>query len=76
MSLIDEIRAAQRNNTCRVEQILAGMEDCEAEELRQALTDPVLYHTTISAVLTRRGWQISEHVISKHRRGECTCAKN
>lgn len=75
MSLLDDLNAAQKKNSCKVADVLADLPDDEAKDLEQALASPTFYHTTISAVLGRRGYALSGHSIAKHRRGDCGCAK-
>ena len=63
-------------NTCgvvRVAKILVETDTERAEKLKAALMDEDITHTAIEMVLKNWGHQLSSSVISRHRRGLCTC---
>lgn len=71
MSLADEARqyVSQRGPRCQTCQLLDN--PTIGPELREALDDPTLYGSAISAALRARNIRLGEQSITRHRRGQC-----
>src|SRR5690606_41105462 len=78
LSLIDEARAIARANQrgpqCRIAQLLEAHSEV-ADELEEALAEPMLTSTAIAAALkSRYGIDApSAHTVNRHRKSECNC---
>lgn len=79
MRLIDEIRKHQLQNRpggkCQIAELVNGMSPKERQEFEEVLALPDIQHSAISAVLKRRGIDMKEYTISRHRRGLCGCSR-
>lgn len=77
MGLSDEAAQVQARRfpgtRCTVLMVLAAMDAADADDLRQALADPTLTSPAIATVLGRRGHQITQSSVARHRRGDCAC---
>lgn len=77
MGLLDDIQAANtgpRGGThCTIKRILDVMSKEDAKVLTQALADPLIKGTAIRKALIANGYQLSDGVVTRHRRQECTC---
>lgn len=71
---VQEIQAASARK-CRVAEVADGLEGNEGPELMALAADPTVAFTHIIAALNRRGVQISDKVLSAHRRAECKCPR-
>jgi hypothetical protein len=72
--LLAEIQAANKDHhrICTVRKILEALGN-EADQLRAALADRSIKSSAISRVLAARDLKVSGEVVSRHRRGECSC---
>jgi hypothetical protein len=61
------------NVHCPVKKALEKLPPADRGALAEAMSDPVIYGTTISKVLRSKGFEISSPAIQRHRRGVCTC---
>jgi len=59
---------------CRVKTILDGLEKAEKAELVAALTGQ-FSSAAIARALTKMGQECGPTSVTRHRRGECLCAK-
>ena len=79
MGLLGEVEAEQGKYRpglpCSVAAALESLPKEDAADLQAALESPDVYGTVISRVLKRRGLEISENTIQRHRRGACVCAR-
>lgn len=76
MSLLDDVRAAGASRpTCRIAHLLEELGDDLADELRDVLAVPIheAGHLAIARALNARGYDVTERVIARHRKGECAC---
>lgn len=77
MGLIDDIKQAnaamKKGPTCGMALVLKAMGEAEARELQAALDDETIKGTIIAKVLSERGYTISAHTVSYHRRKGCSC---
>lgn len=73
MGILDDIKNTQAPARCMVASAFESMSPEDANDLRVGLDDPAIWHSTISTVMAKRGLPLSSHVISKHRRRECSC---
>ncbi len=76
--ILDEIQAAQSTKTgpgsrCRTKNILQSLSDKDRDGLNAALEDPNYQHVVIVDVLKRRGFEISESALRRHRLHQCAC---
>lgn len=70
---VQEIQAATAKR-CRVAVVASELGD-EGPELLALLDDPSVTLRSLITVLRRRGFAVSDKVLSKHRRGECECPR-
>lgn len=70
-----ELSQESKQSTCTIGAILADMSDIDRSGLQQALDTPAFTGTAITAILKRRGHQISSHTVQRHRRGGCGCIR-
>jgi hypothetical protein len=77
MGLIDDIKqanaAVKKGPTCGMAVIINSMAEAEARELQAAMDDESIKGTIIAKVLSERGYSISGHTVSYHRRKACSC---
>lgn len=75
MSLLAEIKATRKPHTlCTVAIVLPTLTKEDADDLIEAIADPTVYATTISATLAKlRDVVLTADTIQRHRRGGCTC---
>jgi hypothetical protein len=58
---------------CTISVILAELDKDDRTALIEALTNPLVAHTTIFRVLNHNGFRVNLHTVQRHRRGECLC---
>ena len=79
MELLEEVREHQWKNRpggkCQIAELVNGMSPKERQEFEEVLALPEIQHSAISAVLKRRGIDVKEYTISRHRRGLCGCSR-
>jgi hypothetical protein len=59
---------------CKVRFVLDSLEPKDQELLKKALADPQWRHTRLTYELNKRGIDISENPVRRHRLGMCSCA--
>jgi len=73
LSLLSELQAIPAApSRCPIVQIRATLGD-EADELDQAMNDPAIRNVDLGVVLRRRGFNVADNAIGRHRRGRCSC---
>lgn len=74
-SLLDDAKAltTRRGSVCSVDMFYASRPDLSAE-LREALNADVSA-SAIAAALKRRGIDLPEGTLARHRRGACRCER-
>ena len=77
MGLLDDLSNVQafgkaQSLFCAVCCLLGELPDIEREALIKSMAQPKIGHTTLSRVLKENGYNISDGVIGRHRRGMCT----
>lgn len=60
---------------CTMGILLKELDKKTVDTLNAAMTNPHAPSTKISQALTDLGHRVSAHVIQRHRRGECRCAR-
>jgi GAF domain-containing protein len=79
VGLLGEVQEAQearkRARVCGLTRVLRELDEGDAADLVAAMDDKKLMHTTIAEVLVARGFEINDQIISRHRRGQCGCAR-
>ena len=77
MSLLGEVRQAQAahrvGGVCGIRRVLERLDPAEAEELRVAMDDPAIMHSTIARVLKSREFDVGDQTVARHRNGICRC---
>jgi len=74
--LLDEIMAHNRGRAgtvCGIHKLYEALPADDVEALKQAIADPMVKATAIARALKGRGYQITDSVITRHRRKECVC---
>lgn len=67
---------ANRAYYCRVNLLLAELEENDQDILNQALSDTQTWPAkTLSNALKQRGLVLADTTITKHRQGLCQCAR-
>ena len=56
---------------CSVCELLGNLTDKEAEMLKARMTLKQITHVSISEVLKKNGYEVSDSTIGRHRRGVC-----
>jgi len=77
MGFLSEVSEYQKSKK-RFSKCLAGLiaDKMDAElfaEYQEAMADETIASTSLSTVLKRRGIEISDTTISRHRKGICSC---
>jgi len=75
---LENLQPIQTERTCKVRTIKQGLKDSGEENdfnvFCNAIADLGMWPAhTLSKALGQRGIQVSGHVISRHRSGECSC---
>ena len=70
---LQEGRQLRKGPPCTISVILAGLDKDDRTALVEALTNPLISHTSIYRVLTGNGFRVNIHTVQRHRRGECLC---
>lgn len=58
---------------CQVAIVLGALDNKAAAELVQAIANPSISGTAISAVMREEGHELSAFSVRRHRRRECAC---
>lgn len=75
-SLFDSIvaeNAVKKGPVCSVQGVLANLSPEDAAGLIAAFANPDIKNTAIRRALADRGMKLTDHTVSRHRRGECLC---
>lgn len=77
MSFADEVAGAGKapGGRCMVADMLEGLDDDLAAEVRQVIADPRYATSAIVRALKARGLQASEPSMGRHRREACRCSR-
>lgn len=75
MGLLDELKQEQPppKHVCGVTKVLETMDKKDADDLLAALNDNTIMATSISRVLQRRGINLKQDAIRRHRKKDCRC---
>jgi hypothetical protein len=74
--LLDEIMALNNGRpgtVCGINKLYEALPAEDTEALKQAIADPMVKATAIARALKGRGYQITDSVVTRHRRKECVC---
>lgn len=77
MGLKDALEQSTRKRTgfrCSVCKLLDTVDAEDAEALREYLGNPAVQSSQIGRALQAEGHDISQHTVSRHRRGDCVSA--
>ena len=82
MGLLGEVQAAQAakrkgSKRCGIWEIKQRLSKGDAADLDAAMARPLdeVMHSTIAEVLRARELDISDQIVSHHRRGKCGCPR-
>jgi hypothetical protein len=82
LDFLDEVRAASRSKAkgCSMRVILASIladDPVLYAKVQASLTLPAEQVTAVAIanVLTRRGYTVTQFVVGRHRKGECSCSE-
>lgn len=64
-----------KESLCAVMVRAADLEPADLKILLDALAEPLWSNNALAAELTRRGFEISESTVRKHRTKVCACVK-
>lgn len=70
-----ELSQQSKQTTCTIGVLLNEMSDIDRTGLENALDTSAFTGTAITAILKKRGYQISSHTVQRHRRGGCGCER-
>lgn len=76
MSLADALRqeTAPNKEKCQVALVRAQLNDTDLATLNMALANPKVSAAAIARALTDIGHPTKQHTMTRHRRGDCSCA--
>jgi hypothetical protein len=79
MGLLEEVRSNQEGLSpgprCWYVKVAEGLDPDDLKELDEALADTSIFGSTISRVLTARGFRVQETAVNRHRHGRCLCGR-
>lgn len=79
MALLDDLASPEyrppTGPTCTMGILLKQLDKKTVDTLNAAMNNPHAPSTKICQALTDMGHRVSAHVIQRHRRGECRCAR-
>lgn len=73
MGLLDDLTKEPKKQPCRVRTLANEFEPADKEIFIKAVKDLDWKAQTLANALTKKGITISGHVITRHRKGECSC---
>lgn len=75
---LDDLAVVPQARPCKVAVILEKLSDGERELVEQAIAGPKEQypHRKIASALSKRVWPVSDHAVSDHRAGACTCRRS
>jgi hypothetical protein len=75
MSLLDEIAGEARGPgpKCGIAKMLEGLDAADRDEWLLVLADRGHQHSVLGRVAKRRGLNVSNATIARHRQGLCSC---
>ena len=77
MGLLDDVaaepRKVSRHPQCIAGRLIAALPDQERAELATALANTEFTTAAIRRVLNRRGLDVKQEALSRHRHGTCCC---
>lgn len=76
MGLLDDIGSEQATlnpNMCPVARLLPELDDADAEDFKEAISDPGIAHVAVTRALKKRGIHLDTQGLSRHRRHLCAC---
>lgn len=66
---------AKKQKPCVVTASLNKMKDADADAVREAMNNPKVTDTSISAYLRKNGYSVGRGAVAACRNGSCDCAK-
>lgn len=76
MGLLDDmIEPEGRIYNCRVRTVKDTLEPADQIKFEQLVNDLTWPANTLAKGLASKGLHVSQQIITRHRRGECTCSK-
>jgi hypothetical protein len=68
--------AKKKGTRCTVRTLLDNLPVGERADLQAALDNPIVAASAISRGLASVGYEVGQHVITRHRRGDCLCGRD
>lgn len=76
MGLLDDLTQPEgRIYTCRVRTLRDTLDQADQTKYDQLINDLTWPANTLAKALATKGLLVSQQMITRHRRGECTCSK-
>lgn len=78
MGLLDDIgneQATMKPNMCPVARLLPELDEADAKDFIEALSDAGIAHVSITRALKKRGIHLDAQGLSRHRRQTCGCSR-
>lgn len=74
--MLENLQPPVRLHTCKVRTLLEELSDKDGAILLEAVNNPLWGFKTLSNELAKRGLVITDFTIARHRRQQCSCARN
>lgn len=74
-SIFEEIQSHRFKPGCGLQPIIQRLDEGQLDQLNAALKNDALFHSVIAEGLKRWGYHTSADMVSRHRKGLCSCAK-
>jgi hypothetical protein len=71
--MLEGLEPPKKVPACKVRALLEKLEPKDSEILKKALADEAWGSITLAEALNKRGIQISENPVRRHRQGKCSC---
>jgi hypothetical protein len=73
--MLEDLKIPVKQTSCRVRTVAAEMSEKDAEILESAVMNPDWPFKTLEVELYRKGVNLSEKAIKRHREKHCSCWK-
>jgi hypothetical protein len=73
--MLEDLKPIKQSRPCAVKTLINKLEKKDQEILIAALANSEWQNKSLARELSARGLSISDHPISRHRKGECSCSK-
>jgi hypothetical protein len=73
--MLEDLKIPVKQTSCRVRTVVSEMSEKDAEILADAVMNPDWPFRTLEVELFRKGVNLSEKAIKRHREKRCSCWK-